>query len=259
MDIQTGISRESKMSTRYATDIRQAVYHLRSVFELNPYLAGYNWAIMGRDNAIFIQTTVHHAAIASLAESVANRIYGDVYHITSRIDVDPEHARFTPRASLFKKIEDLNIWTSITIKFDLNRYTHQGSIYLDVSSGLVTLSGTVNNRIARYYAEELAYDTFGIVGIQNQITVDPDIKQLYELPASPFLKTPLANLKIMLALSKRFYALPVRAKQERDTIVLEGEVYDELARKRLVNLASSVLGINRVVINALTARHTASA
>lgn len=247
------------MSARYATDTLQAVYHLRNVFELNPYLASYNWNIIGEDDAVLIQATVHHGAIARLAESVASRVCGDTCRIINRIEINPEYARLMPRPRLYKKLEDLNMLTSITIKYDLNRYTRQGRICLDVMSGSVILSGTVKDRITRYYAQELACDTFGINRLTDQLIIDP-VAGNEQLPVdSPFLKTPLSNLKVVLALSKRFSALPVSVGQQGDAIFLEGEVGDELNRMRLINLASTVLGVNRIVADGLSVRPINSA
>jgi len=243
------------MSSKYATNTQEAVSHLFTVFELNPYLSNYNWKIIGSDDAILLHATVHHAAIATLAESVAYGLYGNAYNIINSIEINPENIRLIPRPPLFQRMEELNTLTTIRIKYDLNQYTHSSRIDLDVMSGVVTLSGKVRDKITRYYAEELAYDTFGVDRLLNGLVIDPGTRQESRRLPSPYQKTPISNLKITLALSKRFSAFSLHISQEGDAVYLAGDVGDELTKKRLEKIASSVLGIDRVLTNGLSAKY----
>ena len=220
--------------------------HLRTVFELNPYLSRYSWEIETTPREIRLMATVHHPAIAALAEAIATELYGRERRVDNRVVVDPAQEVRNGGPSLFQRMEDLNTLTSIRIKYDLNQYTHHSSIDLKVSSRYAILSGAVKDKLTRYYAGELAYDTIGVDRLLNQLVVDPDRAGVREPPSAACQASPVANLKIMLVLSRRFSSLPLQISQDGDIVSLVGEVGDELTRKRLENIASAVLGIGKV-------------
>lgn len=224
---------------------REIIRHLKTVFDLNPYLSKYAWEIGVSADGISLKATVHHPAIAVLAETIAVELYGN-RRVFNRVEVDPANIAPSGRSSLFQRMEDLNTLTSIRIKYDLNQYTHLSPIDLKVCSRYAILSGTVKDKLTRYYAGELAYDTVGIDNLFNHLVIDPGKARERRISQSPYLGTPLSNLKIMLVLSKRFSTLPLSVSQEGDAVSLAGEVNDELTRKRLENIASAVLGIGKV-------------
>lgn len=241
-----------------STNSGEIIRHLQTVFDLNPYLSRYAWRIEADPAQISLAATVHHPAIAVLAESVAAELYGGARRIVNRVEVDPAHEATRRPPSLFQRMEDLNTLTSIRIKFDLNQYTCHSPIDLKVSSRYAILSGTVKDRLTRYYAGELAYDTIGVDSLLNHLVIDPRRASPRERPGMACQGTPVANLKIMLVLSKRFSSLPLRISQDGDTVRLVGEVGDELTRKRLENIASAVLGISKVHTGRVTTKNRAT-
>jgi osmotically-inducible protein OsmY len=64
---------------------------------------------------------------------------------------------------------DEDIRTHIQAAIDRTLTPEQGQVRVDVSNGVVTLTGTVRDRVVRRTAEDLAVFTEGVLGIRNEL------------------------------------------------------------------------------------------
>jgi hypothetical protein len=96
---------------------------------------------------------------------------------------DHEHERHAgPRG--YQRSDD-SIRDKLCERLSYARGVDVSDVSVDVSNGVVSLSGTVRDRSQKYYIEELADDTYGVTEVSNDIRVRRESTGMIDSTGSP--------------------------------------------------------------------------
>jgi osmotically-inducible protein OsmY len=112
------------------------------------------------------------------------------------------------------------------------------AVDVSVAGGVATLKGTVASLKAKKAAEQLAENTVGVLGVDNQL----EIRTTTALTDSELQR----RVHAALSLDPDTVADPIAAKAEAGTIVLSGPVSSYFQKAEAESVASDVLGVRTV-------------
>lgn len=129
-------------------------------------------------------------------------------------------------AQIKSQVENTLLW---------NEYIDSSKIDVSVSTGVVTLSGAVDSYWKKYEAETNVYHNFGVISVENHLTI---------VPTGSFLDKDIAE-DIEKALDRNFYvdAEDVAVKVDRGNVTLMGEVTSAIARIQAEEVAMYTAGV----------------
>jgi osmotically-inducible protein OsmY len=136
---------------------------------------------------------------------------------------------------------DLNLPTDTQIKSQAestllwNADIDSSNIEVSVSQGVVTLKGTVNSLWKKWEAEQTVYRNFGVISVENHLTI---------VPTKSIVDQDIAE-DIEKALDRNFYidAEKVSVKVDKGIVTLTGEVNSTIARTQAEDIAMYTAGV----------------
>lgn len=75
-----------------------------------------------------------------------------------------------------EKIDDASITGQIKVSLFSHRSTSALNTKVETNDGVVTLRGTAKSKSERDYASKLSYDVYGVKNVNNQMTIEPTVK-----------------------------------------------------------------------------------
>ena len=144
-----------------------------------------------------------------------------------------------------EEVEDADITSHIETEMWVDDAVPSNTIDVSTEEGIVTLSGTVNNILARDRAERIAEATVGVRSVVNKINVQPpvtwtdaDVKDAVEMA---LINDPATE------------AYEVRLKADDGTVTLEGMVESWQEKQLAASVAKGVRGVrdikNNITVN----------
>ena len=136
---------------------------------------------------------------------------------------------------------------------DYNSAVNSSNVTVDANGGSVTLKGKVPSEIEKDFVGQVARSVDGVVGIQNELTVDENLK--YE-PRSSFKQKfsdamITAAIKSKLLANRNTHALAVNVDTAANAVTLSGKVSTAAEKSLAEKLAFETNGV-RQVTNQLT-------
>jgi osmotically-inducible protein OsmY len=109
------------------------------------------------------------------------------------------------------------------------------NIDVTVSQGIVTLNGTVDSLWKKWEAEQAVYRNFGVVSVENHLTI---------VPTTSIVDQDIAE-DIEKALERNYYidAENVSVKVDRGIVTLMGQVSSTVARTQAEDIAMYTVGV----------------
>jgi osmotically-inducible protein OsmY len=109
------------------------------------------------------------------------------------------------------------------------------NIEVSVSQGIVTLNGTVDSLWKKWEAEQTVYRNFGVVSVENHLTI---------VPTTSIVDQDIAE-DIEKALDRNYYvdAENVSVKVDRGIVTLMGQVSSTIARTHAEDIAMYTVGV----------------
>jgi len=109
------------------------------------------------------------------------------------------------------------------------------NIEINVSKGIVTMTGTVDSLWKKWEAEQTVYRNFGVIFVENNLTI---------VPTKSIVDQDIAE-DIEKALGRNFYvdAEDVSVKVDRGMVTLMGDVKSTVARTQAEDIALYTVGV----------------
>lgn len=137
---------------------------LGTKYALDTEIDRYRIDIDTLNGIVTLRGAVSTAEQRTEAERIARGTQG-VRDVINELQVDP-----TPRTAA-KAFDDAWIVTMIDTKLSVDPEVKSRNVDIDVRNGVVTLSGIVDNEVARAEAEDLARSVDGVTQVVNQLQV----------------------------------------------------------------------------------------
>lgn len=140
----------------------------------------------------------------------------------------------------------------LVTSYTLNRHLNPFRIDVDVTDGVATLTGTVDNDVERDLAVEIAKGVNGINKVNEKLIVDPSgsaKKEKSEFARRVDDATLTAKVKYRLIFNKNISAYDIDVDTENSTVTLTGKVDSAEKRDLAVKLAENTTGVRKVKDN----------
>lgn len=140
---------------------------------------------------------------------------------------------FTATANQKKNEQTSDAWlkAKIVTTFALSEHLNPFAIDVNVKSGVVTLTGMVQNDIASDLAEELAKGVDGVKKVNNKLDVSPEARQDAERGSFMHFVDDAnitARVKSQLLLNPNTHGLNIHVKTKNGVVFLEGQLNSEI-------------------------------
>jgi osmotically-inducible protein OsmY len=181
------------------------------------------------DHTVTLKGTVSSSDIAHLAENIAYDIEG----------IDSVENYLLPKETGTHILnEDEIIKNRLINLFSLNHQLRFPCLKIQVSDGIVTISGTVDEIWKKSLIQELALDTSGVKKVENNIEVAPSQKESDENLA----------IKIKNTMDKNYMidSDRVQISVRKGIVRLSGEVRSQLALRAAINSAVYTPGVMEI-------------
>ena len=166
-----------------ADTVSQAVTEARqetqiwTTYALSPYLRASDIKVSVDNGKATLTGTVEDDVNKDLAKEVALGVKG-ITAVDNQILVKPDYkppARAADR-SFGEVVDDATITAAVKSKLLWSKHADDLSTEVSTTRGEVTLKGTANNAAAKDFAERMALNTRGVVGVNDQVVVKGDAK-----------------------------------------------------------------------------------
>lgn len=137
--------------------------------------------------------------------------------------------------------------TTLLLNTNLNSF----AIDTEVKDGVVTLSGSVNNRIDSNLAEELVIGLDGVKSVDNNITVSGKNTEDEKITSQLTSAKIASVVKSKLLLNRNIPGTAIDVDVDNGTVTLKGKVDNDKQRDLAVAIAKNTNDVNKVV-NKLT-------
>ncbi len=163
-------------SPALATDVSPEVRSARmesqiwTTYALSPYLHANDLKVTVADDTATLTGVVADEVNKELAYEIAMGVPG-VSSVDNQIDIRQDYVPPAPDTTRTYRelVEDASITTAVKSKLLWSKYAQGLDTTVDTERGAVTLSGTASSREARGLAQSLAYNTRGVVSVDNQL------------------------------------------------------------------------------------------
>src|SRR5690554_207464 len=228
--------------SRGAHDIA-AQARLETLLQLNPLLNRFDLKVLVKQGLATLEGVVDHPALKQLACDIARQSAG-VVQVRDRVQVDGKLA-MQPRHPLAQTLRDLNTRAVIRLKYQLNRYTVDQLLEVDVCKDVAKIAGRVSHARATDFARQLAQDTVGISAVETQVEVCDN------LPVTPIGQRDRvlsrerlnADAGVMLALTRDLATLPLQVDVQQRKARLFGCVQTDSQLRKAEQIVGAVIGV----------------
>lgn len=153
---------------------------------------------------------------------------------------------FTATADETEQSSDIWLKAKIVTTYALSEHLNPFKIDVDVNSGVVTLTGTVENDIESDLAGEIAKGVKGVKKVDNKLNVNPEAQR--DTERSSFLHfvedaNITARLKSRLLLDPNTHGLKIHTTTKNGVVFLEGELNSEIEADLVRQIARNTKGV----------------
>lgn len=224
-----------------------------TTYRLSPYLRHDDITVTVEGDKATISGRVESEANKELATEIAESVKGiskvDNTMITEDNYTKPESNGESGYAEI---IEDASITAAVKSKLTWSRYVDGGTTTVSTKKGMVTLTGTAENRAAAELAENIAMTTRGVMSVDNKLTVKatPDKKSKPgTVMADSWITT---KVKSTFMYSSNVDSSDIAVNTNKGTVTLNGMVDTGSEKALAIQLAENVKGVQSVEAGGLT-------
>lgn len=167
---------EKPSATTAVTDARQEA-QIWTTYVLSPYLSANHLEVSVKDGTATLTGKVEEDVNKELAKEIALGVKG-IKHVDNQIQVESD---YVPAARNGDRdygdvVNDATITAAVKSKIFWSKLSSSTSTEVETNNGKVTLSGSVADQKTKKSLETLAYNTKGVLSVDNKLMVDNNMK-----------------------------------------------------------------------------------
>lgn len=237
-------------SDQDVTDARQET-QIWTTYTLSPYLSANELNVSVHEGKATLTGKVNEDVNKDLARQIALGVSG-IKDVDNQIEVLSDYT--PPKASspsYADLVEDASITTAIKSKLIWSKSTDGQATEVTTSAGKVTLEGTSESKASKQMAGRIAMDTSGVVAVNNQLVVTPDMADKAKsssTAASVKISDTWITTKVKSTLlySSNVSGTDVEVNTKAGVVTLTGKLTNGAERALAVELAENVRGVKSV-------------
>lgn len=224
-----------------------------TTYQLSPYLRHDDITVTVEDGKATITGRVESDVNKDLATEIAQGVKGISDVDNSMITEDnyqPPVRKGGP--SYAEIIDDASITAAVKSKLVWSRYVDSSTTKITTKKGMVTLTGTAENKAAVDLAENLAMTTRGVMSVDNKLKVlaNPDKKSKPgTVMADSWITT---KIKSTYMYSNNVDSSDIAVNTTKGVVTLDGLVDSGSEKALAVQLAENIKGVQSVKAGGLT-------
>lgn len=224
-----------------------------TTYQLSPYLRHDDITVTVESGKATISGRVESDANKELATEIAQGVKGITKVDNSMITEDNyKKLSRSGESSYAEIIDDASITAAVKSKLVWSRYINSETTKITTKKGMVTLTGTAEDKAAVELAENLAMTTRGVMSVDNKLTVaaNPDKKtKTGTVMADSWITT---KVKSTFMYSNNVDSSDIAVNTNKGNVTLNGLVDSGSEKALAVQLAENVKGVQSVDSAGLT-------
>ncbi len=229
--------------SQVARDIA-AQARLETLLQLNPLLNRFALRVQVHNGCARLEGSVDHPALRQLACEIAQQA-DEVTRVEDRMTLERHGLSLQKRHPLAQTLRDLNTRAVIRLKYQLNRYTVDQPLDVDVCNDVARIVGRVGHARATEFARQLARDTVGIASVESSVVVCDELAEAYAFGNDlvPDGEQLSAQAGFMLALTRDLATLPLQVRVRKRQALLSGCVHTGGQLRKAENVVGAMIGV----------------
>ena len=209
-------------------DAAKASYNYRTVLEGHV-------KVSVKDGVVTLRGTVPDSDQKTLAEDTVTNLPG-VITVVDKIKVESEPA------------EHSDGWIALKIRTQLLIHSNVSatSTKVNVTDGVVTLTGTVDNAAQKDLTEAYVKDVEGVKSINNDLTVKSPAENEHPVSETIDDASITSQVKFALLSHRSTSALKTKVTTKNGVVIITGEADSDAEKDLVSKLSSSVRGVQSV-------------
>jgi osmotically-inducible protein OsmY len=212
----------------------------RESYVFKTYLKDDSIKTESKNGAVTLTGSVSEAFHKTLAENTVESLPG-VKNVDNRIAIIGE-----------SPAEHSDLWISLKVKTALlfHRHVRGTKTDVNVTDGIVTLSGVANSQAQKELTTEYAQDIDHVKEVKNEMTVVNTPAQPDETTGEKIDNASItAQVKMSLMAHRSTSALKTKVETMNGVVTLSGNARNEAEKSLVTKLVSDIKGVNKVINN----------
>lgn len=224
-----------------------------TTYQLSPYLRHDDITVTVEDGKATITGRVESDVNKDLATEIAQGVKGISSVDNSMMTEDNYQTPVRKGGPSYAEIiDDASITAAVKSKLVWSRYVDSSTTKITTKKGMVTLTGTAENKAAVDLAENLAMTTRGVMSVDNKLKVlaNPDKKSKPgTVMADSWITT---KIKSTYMYSNNVDSSDIAVNTTKGVVTLDGLVDSGSEKALAVQLAENIKGVQSVKAGGLT-------
>ncbi|MDP5291893.1 BON domain-containing protein [Oceanimonas sp. CHS3-5] len=240
------------------SDIRMET-QIWTTYILSPYLRANDLLVVVQDGEATLTGVVDEAVNKELAEEIALGVEG-ITSVNNDIQVKAGYALPAPTGarSYGERVDDISMTAAVKSKLLWSKHADGLAVEVTTERGKVTLKGAAGSVEAKEFAERQAASTRGVLGVDNQLRIDPNITKNEPKETGKGAGHGMSDSWITMKVKATFmYSSNVSSSDiavttEDGVVHLSGKVHSGAERALAIEHAQNIRGVKSVEAKALT-------
>lgn len=224
-----------------------------TTYQLSPYLRHDDISVAVEDGKATITGRVENDVNKDLATEIAQGVRGVDDVDNQMITEDNYQAPARKEGPSYAEIiDDASITAAVKSKLMWSRYVDSGSTKITTQKGMVTLTGSAENKEAVELAGNLAMTTRGVMSVDNKLTVEANQDKTSKpgtVMADSWITT---KVKSTFMYSRNVDSSDIAVNTTKGVVTLDGLVDSGSEKALAVQLAENIKGVQSVDAAGLT-------
>lgn len=248
------VTQPQSQTAQEVTDARQEA-QIWTTFALSPYLRANDLKVYVYKGKATLTGKVDEDVNKELAKQIALGVSG-INDVDNQIVVDADYvppARPAERG-FGDKVDDASITAAVKSKLLWSKHAEGLATNVETKAGQVSLQGTASSVAARDLAGRLAWNTRGVVTVDNQLVVKTDKPSVADNAKSTAKEAGrgindgwiTAKVKSTYLYSNHVDGSGIKVSTSQGVVTLTGKVTSNAERSLAIELAKNLRGVKRV-------------
>ncbi|WP_375054910.1 BON domain-containing protein [Zobellella sp. DQSA1] len=232
-----------------------------TTYTLSPYLRANDLQVAVQDGEATLTGMVDESVNKELAEEIALGVEG-ITSVKNDIEVKADYVPPTPTGErgygYGELVDDASITAAVKSKLLWSKHADGLATEVATERGKVTLKGSAGSAEAKEFAGRQAASTRGVLGVDNQLRIDPDITKNEAKEAAAGTDKEMSDgwitmkVKATFMYSSNVSSSDISVTTEEGVVHLSGKVDSGAERELAIEHAQNIRGVKSVEATALT-------